>query len=74
MTMAIERPGLAGAHFTDEPKVAAEPLGADPALRALVARRDDRLLRDAGLTREDVLGPQGYFWSEWARIRADWSL
>lgn len=74
MTMAIDRPGFAGTFF-EETRGREETRGApDPALNALVARRDDRLLRDVGLTREDVLGPQGYFWSEWTRIRAPWSL
>ncbi len=36
----------------------------DPALKVLLDRRDDRLLCDAGLTRESVLGEMAYFWSE----------
>jgi len=39
----------------------------DPALKVLIDRADDRLLRDAGLTREAVLGPAGGFWDAWAR-------
>lgn len=39
----------------------------DPALKLLVDRRDERLLRDAGLTRDDVLGPAGIFWQDWVR-------
>ncbi|MCV0397548.1 MAG: DUF1127 domain-containing protein [Rhizobiaceae bacterium] len=40
----------------------------------LLAKRDDRLLRDVGLTREDVLGAERYFWFEWMRIREPWAL
>lgn len=70
MAMAISR-----AEFVENPTEDREQsLAADPHLRALVARRDDRLLRDAGLAREDVLGPQGYFWSDWRRLRTPWSL
>lgn len=39
----------------------------DPALKLLVDRRDERLLRDAGLTRDNVLGPAGIFWQDWVR-------
>ncbi len=46
----------------------------DPALKELLDRRDDRLLRDAGQTRESVLGEVAYFWSEWSRRRGPWKL
>jgi hypothetical protein len=46
----------------------------DPALKVLLDRRDDRLLRDAGLTRESVLGEGAYFWSEWSLRRDPWNL
>ena len=46
----------------------------DPALKVLLDRRDDRLLRDVGLTRENVLGDAAYFWSEWSRQRDIWKL
>ncbi len=46
----------------------------DPALKVLLDRRDDRLLRDAGLTRESGLGEVAYFWSEWSRRRDLWKL
>ncbi len=46
----------------------------DPALKVLLDGRDDRLLRDAGLTRESVLGEVAYFWSEWSRQRDPWKL
>lgn len=74
MAMALDRPGFTGSYFDETRGQARRPLAEDPAVRALVARRDDRLLRDAGLTREEALGAAGYFWSEWARIRAPWSL
>jgi hypothetical protein len=44
------------------------------ALRALLNRKDDRLLRDAGLTRDDVLGTEGAFWQEWSREKTPWTL
>lgn len=74
MAMALDRPGFAGSFHESTPASDHQSLIEDPQLRTLVARRDDRLLRDAGLTREDALGPQGYFWSEWVRMRAPWSL
>lgn len=74
MTMAFDRPALAGTYFDRSDSEARRPLVEDPEVRALVARRDDRLLRDVGLTREEALGPQGYFWSEWTRTREPWSL
>ncbi len=46
----------------------------DPALKVLLDRRDDRLLRDAGLTRESALGEVAYVWSEWSRQRDPWKL
>ena len=46
----------------------------DPALFGLLARRDDRLLHDAGLSREDVLGVEGAWWSEWRRSDRGWNL
>jgi len=39
----------------------------DPALKLLLDRGDERLLRDAGLTRDGVLGPAGIFWHDWMR-------
>ena len=48
------------------------PIG--PALKVLLDRRDDRLLRDAGLTRVGVLGEEAYFWSERSRQRDLWKL
>ena len=73
MTMAIDLLSTTGPSDVRERDV--ETIDAnDPALRALVARRDDRLLRDVGLTRADALGPQGFFWFEWSREREPWSL
>jgi hypothetical protein len=46
----------------------------DPALQVLLDRRDDRLLRDVGMTRHGALGEAGYFWSEMARLRDLWKL
>jgi hypothetical protein len=46
----------------------------DPALKVLLDRRDDRLLRDVGLTRADVLGETGHYWYERSRRRNLWNL
>ncbi|MFH1795122.1 MAG: DUF1127 domain-containing protein [Pseudomonadota bacterium] len=43
-------------------------------LRYLLARKDDRLLRDIGLTREEILGPEETFRAEWRRMRDTWNL
>lgn len=45
-----------------------------PELRRLLARKDDRLLRDIGLTREDILGPEETFWAAQRRTRDTWNL
>jgi hypothetical protein len=47
---------------------------ADAALEDVLAKSDDRLLVDAGLTREAVLGPEAHFWREWLRIKEPWTL
>lgn len=47
---------------------------ADGAFNAVLSKKDDRLLTDAGLTREEALGPEGYFWGEWLRIKEPWAL
>lgn len=36
--------------------------------------RDDRLLKDMGLSPEDAFGPARAFWSEWERLREPWQL
>lgn len=46
----------------------------DPALQVLLDKRDDRLLRDVGLTRESVLGEVGCFWSDWFRRSDPWDM
>lgn len=43
-------------------------------LLAILERHDDRLLTDAGLSRDDVLGPQRSFWRNWLRTRDIWNL
>lgn len=43
-------------------------------LRHLLAKKDDRLLRDIGLTREDILGPEETYRAEWRRRRDTWNL
>ena len=75
MTMPIYWFGLAkGEERNAQPKKPQARAPIDPALQVLLDRRDDRLLRDVGLTREGVLGEVGYFWSEWARQRDRWRL
>jgi hypothetical protein len=49
-------------------------LGGNAALDAVLAKKDDRLLADAGLTRERVLGAEGYFRQQWSHIREPWTL
>lgn len=50
----------------------ATPLGHD--LRDLLAKKGDHLLRDAGLTRAGVLGPEEAFRAEWRPQRELWNL
>jgi hypothetical protein len=47
---------------------------ADAALKAVLAKNDDRLLADAGLRREDALGAEEHFWRDWLRIKEPWTL
>ena len=44
------------------------------ALRDLLAKKDDRLLRDIGLTREDILGLEETAQADWRRTRETWNL
>lgn len=44
------------------------------ALRDLLAKKDDRLLRDIGLTREDILGLEETARADWRRTRETWNL
>ncbi len=37
-------------------------------------KRDDRMLKDMGLSPEQALGPGPVFWSEWERLREPWLL
>jgi uncharacterized protein YjiS (DUF1127 family) len=38
------------------------------------SERDDRLLKDMGLSREAAFGTAKAFWSEWERQREPWLL
>lgn len=46
----------------------------DPALRAVLDKPNDRLLRDVGLTRDSVLGEVGRFWFDWSRRSDPWAM
>lgn len=74
MAMAIGLSGLEDTRTEREEARAARRDRIGDALRAVLNKRDDRLLRDAGLTREDVLGAEGMFWHERSRERTLWSL
>ena len=43
-------------------------------LASLLDRRDDHLLTDIGLTRDDVSGPAAMFWRDWNAAKQPWSL
>ncbi len=45
-----------------------------PELRRILARKDDRLLRDIALTREDILGPEEAHRADQRRMRDTWNL
>ncbi|MBO6901505.1 MAG: hypothetical protein JJ864_09165 [Rhizobiaceae bacterium] len=47
---------------------------AGPSWATVVAKKDDRLLRDIGLTRREALGVSDYFRYEWNRRPEPWSL
>ncbi len=74
MPMAITTGWFSNSEQTGQSQVSARRLSIGPTLTSLLARRDDRLLRDAGLAREDVQGEAAYFWAEWARQRVPWDL
>lgn len=40
----------------------------------LLRKPDDRLIRDIGLTREEIEGPENAFWREWAHQKKIWNL
>ena len=40
----------------------------------LLRKSDDRLIRDIGLTREEIEGPEKAFWREWAHQKKIWNL
>ena len=46
----------------------------DPILRELLAKPDERLLLDAGLTRRDMMSEDAYLNWIWDRDRLRWSL
>jgi len=73
MAMAIDWAGVAGDPQDKEGR-RRRHLRADALLAALLTRHDDRLLRDAGLSRDEVLDPEESFRRDWARHRAMWSL
>lgn len=74
MAMAIGLSGLEDARTRHEDARAQRKGRIGAALRAVLGRRDDRLLRDAGLTREDVLGAEGAYRHERSREKTSWSL
>ena len=74
MAMAIGLSGIEDTRTEREETSAARRDRIGDALRAVLNKRDDRLLRDAGLTREDVLGAEGMLWHERSRDRTLWSL
>lgn len=64
--LAIEREAQAG-----RKRLRAD---AGSALKAVLAKHDDRLLRDIGVRREDLLGEAGRYRAERARLRNPWNL
>jgi len=42
--------------------------------RGKYSRRDERLLKDMGLSPEEAFGPARAFWSEWECLREPWQL
>ena len=46
----------------------------DPALKQLLERGDERLLRDIGLSRESPFAEVAKFWANWSRQRGPWGL
>ena len=71
MTMAIE---WSATDIEARPAPRRAGMSVDAPLRAVLDKKDDRLLRDAGLTREDVLGQEETFRREWQRLREPWML
>lgn len=40
----------------------------------ILQKHDDRLIRDIGLTREEIEGPARSFWREWLKVKTPWRL
>lgn len=56
------------------PKIERPRPSYDPALEAVLAKPDERLLADVGLSRREAKGIERYLWNEWRRDRTPWSL
>ena len=74
MAMAIGLCGLEDTRRSSREERTASEGRIGAALRAVLNKRNDRLLRDAGLTREDALGVEAAFWQQWSREKMPWML
>ena len=52
----------------------AQPADDPRAFRDILAKHEDHLIRDIGKTREELLGPEKAFWSEWLKAKVPWQL
>lgn len=56
------------------PEDTSAPTPPGRALKQLLERPDDRLLKDVGLSRDSAAAEVARFWSEWTRRRDPWHL
>jgi hypothetical protein len=40
----------------------------------ILQKKGDHLIEDIGLTRQEILGPEKAFWTEWLKIKQPWQL
>ena len=40
----------------------------------ILDKHDERLIRDVGLERDDILGPQAGYWRDWEKQKTIWQL
>ncbi len=75
MAMALDWPRTRGLTWPERivPRFRLRPVRDEP-LQAVLAKKDDRLLDDVGLSRQDLTGRDEAMRAEWARTRLRWML
>jgi hypothetical protein len=59
---------------SEKPAGKRQPLPGPADYAEILEKHEERLIRDIGLTRDGILGPQGSFWREWDKRQSLWQL